>query len=143
MLSQAELPLETVRATYRARLASRAAAEVRAGATLVGPHRDDLSLLSHGVDLHVYGSRGQKRTAALALKLAEAEGMLATTGEAPLLLLDDVMSELDAPRRAYVAEHMTRHEQTVATATDWSDFSPALQAQATRLTVHGGTVTPV
>ncbi len=142
VLSRDELPLDTVRVAFRARLAGRAAAEVRAGATLVGPHRDDFLLLSHGVDLHIYGSRGQKRTAALALKLAEAEGMQATTGEAPLLLLDDVMSELDALRRAYVAERMLRHDQTLATATDWSDFSPDLQARATRLTVRGGAVTP-
>lgn len=140
ILSEESLAADTVRAAFRARLTSRAAAEIKAGVTLVGPHRDDFGLLSHGIDLHIYGSRGQKRTAALALKLAETEGMTELTGESPLLLLDDVMSELDAPRRAYVAERMTRHEQTVATATDWSDFSSSLQAQAARLTVAGGFV---
>ena len=129
-------------AVFRARLMQRAAAEIARGATLVGPHRDDFQLFAGSLDLHTYGSRGQQRTAALALKLAETEAMHEATGEWPLLLLDDVMSELDAPRRAYVAARMARHEQTLATATDWSDFSPALQAQAQRLMVQGGTVSP-
>ena len=129
-------------AVFRARLTQRAAAEIARGATLVGPHRDDFQLFAGSLDLHTYGSRGQQRTAALALKLAETEAMHEATGEWPLLLLDDVMSELDAPRRAYVADRMARHEQTLATATDWSDFSPALQSQAQRLTVQGGTVSP-
>ncbi len=140
LLSQDALDLTTSQATFRARLASRAAAEVARGATLVGPHRDDFQLFAGPMDLHLYGSRGQQRTAALALKLAETEAMRDATGEWPVLLLDDVMSELDAPRRAYVAQRMAQHEQTLATATDWSDFGEALQAQAARFQVTAGAI---
>lgn len=131
---------DTTAATFRSRLAARAVAEIARGVTLVGPHRDDFQLYAGVMDLHMYGSRGQQRTAALTLKLAETEAMRAVTGEWPILLLDDVMSELDAPRRAYVADRMARHEQTVATATDWSDFSPSLQTQAKRLSVQAGKI---
>jgi DNA replication and repair protein RecF len=140
LLGTDDLALEATAATFRARLASRTAGEVARGATLVGPHRDDFQLFAGSIDLHLYGSRGQQRTAALALKLAETEAMHSATGEWPLLLLDDVMSELDAPRRAYVATRMAQHEQTLATATDWSDFSPALQAQAARFRVQSGAI---
>jgi DNA replication and repair protein RecF len=140
LVLQDQLDLAATAATFRTRLTQRVAAEVARGVTLVGPHRDDFQLLAGALDLHTYGSRGQQRTAALALKLAETEAMREVTGEWPVLLLDDVMSELDAPRRAYVAERMAQHEQTLATATDWSDFSPALQAQAQRLRVQHGTV---
>ena len=76
--------------------------EIARGVTVVGPHRDDMHFIVGGVDMTLYGSRGQQRTTALALKLAEVELMTQSTGEAPLLLLDDVMSELDAARRARV-----------------------------------------
>lgn len=140
LLSGDNLTVETVAALFRTRLTQRLVAEIARGQTLVGPHRDDYQLSAGPVDLHLYGSRGQQRTAALALKLAETEAMRAATGEWPVLLLDDVMSELDAPRRAYVAARMAAHQQTLATATDWSDFSADLQAQALRLRVELGTV---
>ncbi len=142
LLGQETLAAGEVAEVFRTRLAARGAAEIARGATLVGPHRDDFQLLGGAIDLHIYGSRGQQRTAALALKLAEIEAMNEATGERPVLLLDDVMSELDAPRRTYVAARVAQHEQTLATATDWSDFSPALQAQATCLTVQAGSVSP-
>ncbi|MFN8473681.1 MAG: DNA replication/repair protein RecF [Anaerolineae bacterium] len=142
LLGQESLTAADVAAVFRERLAARAAAEIARGATLVGPHRDDFQLLGGEIDLHIYGSRGQQRTAALALKLGEIEAMHEATQERPVLLLDDVMSELDAPRRAYVAGRVAQYEQTLATATDWSDFSPPLQAQATCLVVRGGTVSP-
>jgi len=136
------LDVDAVAAAYRRKLTSRRGREILSATTMYGPHRDDLRFLVNERDLRLFGSRGQQRSAALALKLAEVRAMTEATGSAPLLLLDDVMSELDAPRRAYVAARMARHEQTLATATDWSDFSPALQAQAQRLMVQGGTVSP-
>ena len=74
--------------------------EIAQGANVLGPHRDDLAFLAGGVNLATYGSRGQQRTVALALKLAELEYIEAETGDQPILLLDDVLSELDAQRRA-------------------------------------------
>ena len=72
--------------------------DVKRGSTSQGPHRDDFTLLVNGYDLRLYGSQGQHRTAALALKLAELDVMRESTGEQPILILDDVLSELDAHR---------------------------------------------
>jgi DNA replication and repair protein RecF len=74
--------------------------DVKRGATSQGPHRDDFTLVVGGHDLRLYGSQGQHRTAALALKLGELGVMRESTGEQPLLILDDVLSELDGQRRA-------------------------------------------
>jgi DNA replication and repair protein RecF len=81
-------------------LASARESDVKRGSTSQGPHRDDFTLFVNGYDLRLYGSQGQHRTAALALKLAELEVMREGTGEQPILILDDVLSELDAHRRA-------------------------------------------
>lgn len=85
--------------------------------TSVGPHRDDLSLSVNGSDLRIYGSQGQQRTGVLALKLAELEYMKSETGEYPVLLLDDVLSELDGERRKYLVETIKDRVQTFITTT--------------------------
>ena len=85
--------------------------------TLVGPHRDELRFIADEVDLGVYGSRGQQRTAVLALKLAEVEWMRAQTGEWPVLLLDEVLAELDARRRAYLLARINGANQSLMTGT--------------------------
>ncbi len=85
--------------------------------TSVGPHRDDLLLNVNGYDLRVFGSQGQQRTGVLALKLAELEYMKSETGEYPLLLLDDVLSELDGERRRYLVETIKDRVQTFITTT--------------------------
>jgi len=89
--------------------------------SLVGPHRDDLKLVVNKVDAHQFGSQGQQRTVALSLKLAEMELMMGETGEYPVLLLDDVLSELDEQRRGQLLEVIGRRVQTFITATD-ADF---------------------
>ena len=89
--------------------------------TLVGPHRDEVRFLIDEVDAGVYGSRGQQRTAALALKLAEVDLMRRETGEHPVLLLDDVLSELDAHRRRFLVHWLASTdgpEQAIITTTD-------------------------
>ncbi len=86
--------------------------------TVVGPHRDDLLILINGENARRFGSQGQQRSAALALKLAELELAYAERGEYPALLLDDVMSELDEKRRSQLLELMTGKAQTFITATD-------------------------
>lgn len=78
--------------------------EIIRGQSLWGPHRDDFSILLNGSNLKFYGSQGQHRTAVLALKLAELEFFKAETGEYPVLLLDDVLSELDENRREYLVD---------------------------------------
>ena len=136
----ASLTPDSIAQHFLAHLERRREREMAAGSTLYGPHRDDLRLLVNGRDLRSYGSRGQQRTAALALKLAEVEAMTQATGEAPILLLDDVMSELDALRRSTLLTALAQVNQTILTTTDWEDFTPEFRAQAQLLQVAGGAV---
>jgi DNA replication and repair protein RecF len=126
---------------FVAKLVARRGRELAAGMTLYGPHRDDLRFLANRRDLRTYGSRGQQRSAALSLKLAEVQAMTDTTGRAPLLLLDDVMSELDAQRRGTLLDVLAGVEQAVITTTDWEDFSPEFRVQAHCLHVCDGAIT--
>jgi len=91
--------------------------DLRRGATSVGPHRDDLSFSIDGRDAYSFGSQGQQRTAALSLKLAEIELIRQETGEYPVLLLDDVLSELDRSRQEHLVETMRSKVQTFITTT--------------------------
>ena len=93
------------------------------------------------MDLGTYGSRGQQRTAVLALKLAELAFLQARTGEAPVLLLDEVLAELDAARRRYLLSQVDRVEQAVLTATDPEMFSAEFRERAVLMEVRGGIVT--
>ena len=77
-------------------------AELESGQCLTGPHKDDFDVLLDGISLKAFGSQGQTRTAAISLKLAEREIFRDDTGEEPVLLLDDVLSELDARRQDFV-----------------------------------------
>ena len=92
------------------------------GSTSVGPHRDDLILSVNGVNLRTFGSQGQQRTGVLALKLAELEFIKSEAGEYPVLLLDDVMSELDASRREHLITFIRDRIQTFITATEKKYF---------------------
>lgn len=89
--------------------------------TNVGPHRDDIQFLIKGVDLRRYGSQGQQRTAALSLKLAEIEMVKNAIGEKPVLLLDDVLSELDRNRQNYLLDSI-KDIQTIVTCTGLEEF---------------------
>ena len=92
--------------------------DIRRGATQLGPHRDDLEFLLDGGRPSAYASRGEQRTLALALRLAEVELSRERTGEAPVLLLDDILSELDAGRRARVIEAAAGVDQVFITTPD-------------------------
>lgn len=117
--------------------------EFRRGTSLAGPHRDDLFLAINGQDLRLYGSQGQQRTAALALKLAELEFMRESAGEYPVLLLDDVLSELDADRRRDLLDLVRQEVQIFVTGTDLADFPPAQLREGAIFTVREGQVLPV
>ena len=91
---------------------------MRRRTTLIGPHRDDLRLLVDGTPLAAFGSQGQQRTAVLALKVAEYDVMRARTGDAPILLLDDVLSELDAERAGGFLGAVEGFEQAFLTTTE-------------------------
>jgi DNA replication and repair protein RecF len=101
----------------RERLASHQEAELAAGLTLIGPQRDDFEVLQDKKSLAAYGSRGQERTAILALKIAELEHITKVAGEKPLLLLDDIFSELDEAHRLAVF-NIVSNQQTILTATE-------------------------
>jgi DNA replication and repair protein RecF len=117
-------------------------ADIARGMTLSGPHRDDVRFFDGQVDLHLYGSRGQQRTAILALKLAEVSWMVQTTGQRPILLLDDVMSELDVDRRRYLCRQLFDVEQAVVTTTHLEALTPDLLERATIYHVSQGRLEP-
>ena len=111
--------------------------------TLVGPHRDDIRFLVNKVDMGVYGSRGQQRTVALSLKLAEAGFMLQQVGDSPILLLDDMLSELDLQRRRGLLDSIADYQQVLITTTDLDRFQPEFLSQAALFEVKGGSVQPL
>jgi DNA replication and repair protein RecF len=132
---------ETPQAALRRRLAETAEKELWNGATLVGPHRDDVAFELGGRDLATFASRGQQRTAILSLKLAELELLTdPISGEAPLLLLDDVFSELDPDRRAHLVRCIRALPQTIVTTTTLDDLDPVLVAESTTWHVRDGLV---
>jgi DNA replication and repair protein RecF len=114
--------------------------EVSQGMTLVGPHRDHLQFRVNGMDMSKYGSRGQQQTVVLALKLAEAEYMSAQVGDVPILLLDDVFSELDRTRRQHLLESIVSFQQVLITAVDLDYFEPSFLSQASQLRVREGSI---
>jgi DNA replication and repair protein RecF len=116
--------------------------EIARGRTLIGPHRDDLRFYDGQIDLHLFGSRGQQRTAVLALKLAQVAWMVQITGQRPILLLDDVMSELDVDRRQYVCEQLYQAEQAIVTTTDLDSLTPEFLERAVLYHVSQGRLRP-
>jgi DNA replication and repair protein RecF len=133
-------PLKEVRETFLAYLQQARTEEINRGVTLIGPHRDDFHFLVDGIDMTLFGSRGQQRTAALSTKLAEVSLMQQTTGETPVLLLDDVMSELDAERRQQVIAIVDQVGQALLTTTDWEDYSNDFRQRAKLYSVTMGQI---
>jgi DNA replication and repair protein RecF len=134
------LPVAEVQAGLRARLQATRAEEIARGMTLAGPHRDEVRFLANGIDLGAYGSRGQARTAVLALKLAEVEWMRMKTGEWPVLLLDEVLAELDVDRRRELLARLGGAQQCVLTTTDLALFPPEFVSRAAVWHVTGGRI---
>jgi DNA replication and repair protein RecF len=126
--------LESLRRTRRL--------SIRRGVTVAGPHRDEIRFLANGIDLTSYGSRGQARTALLALKLAEVEWLRARGGEWPVLLLDEVFSELDTHRREDLLGDLERADQVFTTASDPEMLPASYRERAKAWWVEGGTLKP-
>jgi DNA replication and repair protein RecF len=129
---------ESARDALARRLVETADKEVWNGSTLIGPHRDDLVFELAGRDLASFASRGQQRTAILALKLAELDVLTELDGRPPLLLLDDVFSELDPERRSHLVRRIAALPQAFVTTTTLDDLDPALRAIAQAWEVRGG-----
>jgi DNA replication and repair protein RecF len=123
-----------------AELAERVDADLERGFTGHGPHRDELVLEHDGRELRAYGSQGQQRLALLALLLAEREAVGEARGGLPLMLLDDVMSELDADRRRLLVDLLRAGGQSVITTTDLAHVPTAEDADVARLAIANGAV---
>jgi DNA replication and repair protein RecF len=122
---------ETAGDALARRLRETAEKELWNGTTLVGPHRDDVAFELDGRPLASFASRGQQRTAILALKLAEMDLLAALDGTPPLLLLDDVFSELDPARRSHLVRRIAMLPQAFVTTTTLDDLDPTLRAAGT------------
>jgi DNA replication and repair protein RecF len=117
----------------QAGLRERRAADLRLGRSSWGPHLDELKVSSSSRSLRRYGSQGQQRTALLALLFAERDALLSARRVAPLLLLDDVMSELDPERRERLVARLQAGGQALITAADEGSLPAAALATATRM----------
>jgi DNA replication and repair protein RecF len=133
--------LEDVRAALARGLEERRALDVRRCITHTGPHRDDLALSLGGRELRAFGSAGQQRTGAIALRLLESETLRERMGASPMLLLDDPFAELDAHRSARILELLDERAlgQTILTVPRETDIPPAL-SQLTRWRIADGVV---
>jgi DNA replication and repair protein RecF len=140
-LLPAESDATAVQPLFAAALAGQRRREIAAGLSLLGPHRDDVSLRLNGADAAAFGSRAQIRTAALALRLAEAQ-LLTQDGDPPVLLLDDIVSELDEHRRASVLEGIAGFGQAWFTATSGALLPAAFVATCRVFEVRDGEVVP-
>ena len=134
---------ESAAAAYAHALARGVGRDVAAGMTLQGPHRDDLAFALDGLPAAGFASRAQQRTIALALRLAEARLLLARRGEPPVLLLDDILSEMDAQRARSVVDAVASYDQLLVTATDSQRFPDDFLDRAQVFTVQAGAVTPL
>ncbi|MCK9524352.1 MAG: DNA replication/repair protein RecF [Limnochordia bacterium] len=124
------------------KITERRGEEIRRGYTLVGPQRDDLIFRINNTDLKKYGSQGQQRTAVLSYILAELELMCQETGDYPVVLLDDVTSELDAKRQMLLLSILNEKAQTIVTTTNLDSFSAEVKGRARVFTIEQGRIMP-
>ncbi|RFU66953.1 DNA replication/repair protein RecF [Bacillus sp. V59.32b] len=117
--------------------------EIERGITLIGPHRDDLVFFVNGRDVQTFGSQGQQRTTALSLKLAEIELIQAEIGEYPILLLDDVLSELDDYRQSHLLNTIQGKVQTFVTTTSVEGINHQTLHEASTFYVAQGNLSKV
>jgi DNA replication and repair protein RecF len=138
---QGDAALDAIQTAFRQAFGRVRERERAAATTLVGPHRDDLTFLVDGIDMNVYGSRGQQRLAALSLKLAEMDLLAAHAGSRPILLLDDVLSELDRPKQSAVLQAVVTGGQTLLTVTSLDAIGRTVIAEAPVFRLMSGGLT--
>src|SRR5450759_441301 len=139
-VDRSSFSLEQLQDGFSKRLKDLRRDEIERGITPIGPHRDELRFISNGIDLGEYGSRGQVRTALLALKMAEVTWMKEKTGDWPVLLLDEILAELDHTRRVDLLAALAECEQAILTTTDLQLFTPTFIQQAALWRVHAGLI---
>lgn len=135
-----QLSPEQIVPQYREALHASRSEEIDRGVTLAGPQRDELRFYVNNRDLGLYGSRGQARTAVMAVKLAELAWMQQKIGEPPILLLDEVISELDESRRAYLLAQVKNVSQAILTTTEPNIFTPDFLQSSTLWRVNAGQI---
>jgi DNA replication and repair protein RecF len=137
---EAEISLRDVAARFADQLNKVRAKELDQGVSIIGPHRDNLRFLVNGVDMNTYGSRGQQRTITLSLKLAEVEWITQEKDDKPVLLLDDVISELDTAHRDCLLDVIDRAQQVIMTTTSLTHYSKEFLERATLWHVRAGRI---
>jgi len=125
---------------YESKLSSSHEGDIFRRSTSIGPHRDDLVFLINGMNVRIYGSQGQQRTVVLSIKLAQLQMILEILGEQPVLLLDDVLSELDYHRQQFLFSH-TQNIQTLITSTGTEESVWNMQNIGKLFHVSNGTIT--
>ena len=142
-LDEVDCPIDETEWTARMLRALRnlRAREIGAGATLVGPHRDDIAVEIDNMPADSFASRAQQRTAALSMRLAEASYLRRALGDDPVVLLDDVLSELDARRRRGVLEFFDTFQQTIVTTAEPDRVREVMTRASGRFVVTAGTIT--
>ena len=123
---------------YAEALSEARGADIERGTTSVGPHRDDFAVLFGGVSMTTYGSQGQQRLSTLALKFAAREYLRGETGQDPVLLFDDVMSELDEERRGYLSDYFLESTQAIITTTNLEYFDEEVLERSRVVRISGG-----
>ena len=137
-VDRSAISLEKIQQGFLEALRRARSEELARGVTTLGPHRDELRLLSNRIDLGTYGSRGQNRTAVLSLMLAEVAWIKEKTTQWPVLLLDEVLAELDPERRADLLGRLLECEQSLLTTTDLDLFPAEFVQHAARWNIQGG-----
>lgn len=132
--------LEWVRSRFGAKIDRLKRVEMKRGSSLVGPQRDDVQFTVNDIDARIFGSQGQQRTTVLSCKLAEIAYMEEQVGESPILLLDDVMSELDASRRNFLVDVVQDRVQTFITSAHAGDLGENLISRAQMFHIRQGQI---
>ena len=135
--------VEAIADAFRDSIETRGERETAQGATLSGPHRDDLQIRINGMEAGAFASRGQSRTAVLAMRLAEAGYLAQERASGPIVLLDDVLSELDTSRRAHVLDRAASYEQCLITATDLEHVDGRFLSRMSILTIEDAGIRPM
>jgi DNA replication and repair protein RecF len=141
-LQRVEISLEEIKTGFTKKLREIRKEEIARGVTTIGPHRDDLRALSNGIDLGIYGSRGQLRSAIMSLKFAELNWLKEKTKEWPVLLLDETLAELDQQHRMDLQKKIMDCEQVILTTTDKHLFSEEFSKNCTIWAVKSGKISP-
>lgn len=137
--TKGEEDVNEIKGVFKKKLERLQESEIKKGVTLSGPHRDDYDILLNGLNIKVYGSQGQQRTAVLSVKLSEIDIMKENTDEFPVLLLDDVMSELDNKRQEYLFNNL-KSIQTFITCTDKGFFEDKIKNNSKFFNVNNGQI---